>query len=402
MGSERSPLTREAAQAAAEARLQQATLEDLEAVRLLLRGGSIVDWHRLDMRDHDEVDRFLRANEFDPTRERDVARLENLRSEAVDYLVRNFAFRLPDEVAERVPARDLFLIASRRTKRQIYACIVLKVMHIIHHLAGRELLFRLPISDDDLFRLVQAKVVRIVEEIRASGHPIIELEWSRKPRDSLVTKLLAKRSTLAASIYDKTRFRLVLRDREDILPVLIELTHRLIPFNYVVPNESVNDIIAFRKSVQDSPTLARLAAGLQGDIGLEERQVGAQAGMNEFSGPGYRIINFVADLPVRVDDFLSRIADPGYSEHGPIVFVLTEFQIVDAKTAHENETGENSHERYKERQAARVKQRLLRGLAERSVPPGPRGAPVTADTADTADLADSTDPTDPTDPTDED
>jgi len=362
VGSERSPLAKEAALAAAEARLAQATLGDVEAVRMLLRGGSVVDWHRLDLRDHDEVDRFLRVNEFDPTRERDVTRLEHLRAEAVDYLGRNFGMRLPDDVAERVPARDLFLIASRRTKRQIYACVVLKVMHIIHHLAGRELLYRLPISDDDLFRLVQAKVVRIVEEIRASGHPIIEVEWSRKPRDSLVTKLLAKRSTLAANIYDKTRFRLVTRDREDLLPMLVELTHRLIPFNYIVPGESVNDIVPFRKSIEDSPALSRLATSLQGDIGIEEREEEAKARLNEFSGPGYRIINFVTDIPIRVDDFLSRIADPGYVEHGAIVFVLTEFQVVDAKTAHDNETGENSHERYKERQHARVKARLLRGI----------------------------------------
>jgi uncharacterized protein (TIGR04552 family) len=170
------------------------------------------------------------------------------------------------------------------------------------------------------------------------------------------------------------------------LPVLIELTHRLIPFNYVVPNESVNDILSFRKSVEDSPSLAKLAAGLQGDIGIEEREDGAKDGLNEFSGPGYRIINFVADLPVRVDDFLSRIGDPGYTEHGPIVFVLTEFQLVDAKTAHDNETGENSHERYKERQAARVKQRLLRGLAEKPAPPtGPAATPETPDKHDDTD-----------------
>jgi uncharacterized protein (TIGR04552 family) len=244
-------------------------------------------------------------------------------------------------------------------------------MHIIHHLAGRELLYRLPISDDEVFHLVQRKVVRIVEEIRASGHPIVEFEWSRKPRDSLVTKLLAKRSTLAASVYDKLRFRLVTRDRDDLLPVLIELTHRLIPFNYVVPGESVNDIVQFRKSVEESPTLSKLGSQLQQDIGIEEREDEARAPQikapsNEFSGPGYRIINFVTDLPVRVDDFLSRIGDPGYAEHGPIVFVLTEFQVVDARTAHDNETGENSHEKYKERQHARVKARLLRGLAERA------------------------------------
>ncbi len=348
-------------------RLAHVSLSDLEAVRLLLRGTSVVDWHRLDLRDHDEVDRFLRVNEFDPTSERDMTRLEHLRTDAVEYLVRSFGFRLPDDVADRVPARDLFLIASRRSKRQTYACIVLKVMHIIHHLAGRELLFRLPISDNEVFNLVERKVVRIVEEIRAARHPIVEFEWSRKPRDSLVTKLLAKRSTLAASIWDKLRFRLVLREREDILPVLIELTHRLIPFNYIVPGESVNGISPLRKAIEDSAAIAALAAQLQPDLGNDEPEPTpvTPTTLNEFSGPGYKIINFVTDLPIRVDDFISRIGDPDYEETGAVVFVLTEFQIVDARTAQDNDTGENSHDKYKDRQHARVKQRLLRGFTDK-------------------------------------
>ena len=86
---------------------------------------------------------------------------------------------------------------------------------------------------------------------------------------------------------------------------------------------------------------------------------------NEFSGPGYRVINFVADLPVRMDKFLCRTPDdPLFSENGTIVFVLTEFQIIDARTAENNESGENSHEKYKERQMTRVKQRLMHGMKD--------------------------------------
>ena len=350
---------------AAEAHLARASVGDLEAVRILLRGGSVIDWHRLDFRDLDEVDRFLRVNEFDPRKDRDLDRLEQLREEAVDYLQRNFGFRIPDEIAERCTIRDLFLHASRRSRRQNYACIVLKTMHIIHHLSGRELAFRLPISDDEIFHFVERKVVRLVEEIRAAGHPIVQFEWSRKPHDSLITKLLAKKSTLAASVYDKLRFRLVTRTHEDLLPVLIELTHRLIPFNYVVPGESVNALIRFRQEIERSASLAPLASQLQQDIGIEEREELTHASANEFSGPGYRVVNFVADLPVRIDDFVARIGDPAYREGGFIVFVLTEFQVVDAKTAEQNETGENSHERYKERQVSRVKARLLRGLPDK-------------------------------------
>ena len=35
-------------------------LKELERVRLILRGGSVVDWRRLHFRNRDEVDRFLR------------------------------------------------------------------------------------------------------------------------------------------------------------------------------------------------------------------------------------------------------------------------------------------------------------------------------------------------------
>lgn len=362
-------------------RLEKLTLLDLEAVRNLLRGGSVIDWHRLAFRDLADVDRFLRVNEFDPTHVHDLQRMEVIREEAVEYLTRNFGFRIPAEIAHELPVRELFLAASGKGKRQVYACVVLKVMHIIHHLAGRELLFRLPVSDDEVFHLVERKVVRTVEEIRAAGHPIVLFEWSRKPRDSLITKLLAKRSTSAASVYDKLRFRLVVRDREDILPLLVELQHRLIPFNYVVPDESVNDLLSFRR-ILETPPLSALASQLQLDVGVDDTE-SENPTPNEFSGPGYRIINFVADLPIRIDDFICRVGDPGNLEFGAIAFVLTEFQVVDSVQARVNDTGENSHEKYKERQHARVRARLLRGMHDRAptmppeseVVPTPRAKP---------------------------
>src|SRR5437899_1286552 len=73
-------------------RLEEATLGDVEAIRLLLRGGSVIDWHRLAFHNLDEVDRFLRVNEFDPAVEGTLERLEELRAEAVEYLQRNFSY----------------------------------------------------------------------------------------------------------------------------------------------------------------------------------------------------------------------------------------------------------------------------------------------------------------------
>jgi uncharacterized protein (TIGR04552 family) len=335
----------------------EASLGDVEAMRLLLRGGSVIDWHRLSFTDAAEVDRFLRINEFDPANGDDVDRLEELRAEAVEYLTRNFSYRIPEDVAHGMAARDLFLLASSRGKKQTYACIVLKLMHVMHHLAGRELLFKLPVSDDEVFGFVEAKVVKVVEEIRAAGYPIVEFAWSRKERDSVVTKLLAKKATIAADVFDKLRFRLITRSIDDLPPVLHELLHKLIPFNYVIPGQTVNGILPFRRMLDGAPAYARYSDQLQLDLDTEESE---QTGSNEFSGPTYRVINFVADLPVRVDQFLGHLAGAD-NELGAVIFVLTEFQVMDAETARLNEAGENSHEHYKARQRDRVKFRLTQG-----------------------------------------
>jgi uncharacterized protein (TIGR04552 family) len=354
-------------------RYEDFTLADLTGIRNLLRGGSVIDWHRLYFNDRDEVDRFLRVNELDPSSEDDMRRLGELRELAVEYLERHLGFHIPDEVAHGVPTRDLLLIASQKGKRRTYACIVLKVMHVMHHLAGRELLTRLPVSSDQIFHLVEERVLRTVEEIKSVGCHVVEFEWSRKHADSLITKLLAKKESIAADVYDKLRFRMITNSEEQLLFVMRELVQRLVPFNYVIPGQSVNDIIKIRETLSRSPALSRFLPEITDLAAVAADKLPTP--LNEFSGPGFRVINFVADLPVRIDKFLCRPSDdPMFAESGTVVFVLTEFQIIDARTAENNESGENSHEKYKERQATRVKARLMHGAPDDGA--GPAGHPA--------------------------
>jgi uncharacterized protein (TIGR04552 family) len=344
-------------------RYEDFTLADLTAIRNLLRGGSVIDWHRLYFTDREEVDRFLRVNEMDPGNEDDMRRLGELRELAVEYLERHLGFHIPDEVAHGVPARDLLLVASQKGKRRTYACIVLKVMHVMHHLAGRELLTKLPVSDDQIFHLIEEKVLRTVEEIKSVGCQVVEFEWSRKHADSLITKLLAKKESIAADVYDKLRFRMITNTEEQLIFVMRELTQRLIPFNFVIPGQSENDIIKIRETLDRSPALKRFLPEITDLAAIAADKLPST--QNEFSGPGYRVINFVSDLPVRIDKYLCRRPDdPMFAEYGTIVFVLTEFQIIDTRTAENNESGENSHDKYKDRQAARVKARLMHGMKD--------------------------------------
>ena len=346
-------------------RMADSTLGDLEAMRLLLHGSSVIDWQQLSFQDMTEVNRFLRVNEFDPESAEDLDRLEELRSEAVEYLSRHFGYRIPEDIAEGVSAQELLLIASRRARHQTYACIVLKVMLVLHHLDGRERLIRMPVSDVQLFGLVESKVVQIVDELRGQGLPIVEFAWSRKERDSLITKLLAKRDSIAAHVYDKLRFRLITRRHEDLAPVLRALANRLVPFNLIMPGQSVNRLLPFSRIFTDFPSLRRFQAELQPgeDINLGE------TAENSFSADSFRVINFVADIPLRVSAVLRHLNLPveetDQFDPGGVIFVLTEFQVMDAATSVTNEQGESSHEAYKERQHIEVKARLTRGMKAR-------------------------------------
>jgi uncharacterized protein (TIGR04552 family) len=237
-------------------------------------------------------------------------------------------------------------------------------MHIVHHLAGRALMVSLPISDDAFFRATELKVMQVVEELRAAGHPIEEFQWSRKPRDSLITKLLAKRSTLAAQIYDKLRFRIIVPRYQDLVPLLVALTRQLIPFNYVVPGATVNKLLPFEQVMgKNNGRLAALADELQHESEAIDQDDELQPPINEFSAAQYRIINFVADLPIRVEAVMPGTPPPGNLGH--VVFVMTEFQLADRATTIANEEGESNHRAYKDRQHARVAERLFSGNGDR-------------------------------------
>ena len=345
--------------------LEEMSLADLEALRLILRGDSVVDWHRLNLQSEADVASWLAVQELRLDDPRDRARIDTLRSEAVAYLRRNFELAIPKPV-EQASIEELMMLASGKGHRQVCACSILKATHIMHHLDARELLFTLPMSSQDLFHLVEDKVYGVIGEMLAKRFPIIEFIGGRKNKDSLYTKLLSKSETSAAQIYDKLRFRIVTRTVDDLLPVLLYLTSHLFPFSYTVPGQSVNTIFHFRSYCQKHPHLARFVGEFQGAIDDE-----LTPSDNTFSADSYRVMHFVVDMPVRLPDDVLRRAPREARDLGPVVFVLCEFQLVDQRTEATNELGDASHAKYKERQRAAVMRRLKLGVREMREPPRP-------------------------------
>ncbi len=344
--------------------VQEMGLKELERIRLILRGGSVIEWRRLHFKTWDEVDRFLRLCQIDATRPFDVEWVRTILSDAVEYLRKIFDYRVAAPVADPDEIHDLFLYASGAKEPKKYrkiACIVLKVIHVIQHIEGRDLLFKLAVSEAELAQLVTEKVMAVAEEMKVKGLAVVEFSDSIKTRESIITKLIAKRESVAAQIYDRTRFRIIVKDRKDVLPALYFLTQRLVPFNFVVPTQTENSLFNFKGLLTEYPHFGRYAKDLHLDLDYEDREERRRPN-NKFSGSSYRILNFVADVPIRLDAYLPPPEKDNRSRKGRIALATVEFQIADEEQATANEAGENSHERYKQRQREVVLKRLSRGL----------------------------------------
>ncbi|MBX2802716.1 MAG: TIGR04552 family protein [Myxococcales bacterium] len=331
-------------------------LQDIEALRILLTGDSVIDWQRLAFPDVEAVNRFLATHLIDMGDDTDRERLRYVYNESVSYLEEHLHLRFPDELRDPEDVRQVFVWASqwggfRRT--QILSCVILKLMHVIHHMEAADLKFRLPVSEAQYLDLAHRRILGQAEAMQSSGVPIVSFYGSKKSRSSVITKLLAKKRAVAATVFDKLRYRVVVRDHEDIGATLSFMARELFPFNYVIPSESHNNLL------DPSELYAALPSEERDEAEQRAGPIQRVATRNEFSGASYRMINWIVDYPVQIPD---AIPNPYRMEFGRVVYVNVEFQLIDETTERANEQGENAHMLYKARQLKRVAVRLKRGV----------------------------------------
>ena len=339
----------------------QLDLLDVEAIRLLLSGQSVIDWAVVAFRDLDEVDDFLRLLCLDVTVADDRARLNYVYNEAVAYAEETMPhLRVREHLGRPADVREVFLWASRVDsfrRRQMLACVTLKLMHVIHHMQAAELKSKLPVSEAELMDRAEAEILRAARPLRDGGYGVRSFYGSRKSRTSTIAKLIAKSENIAATIFDKLRFRVVVQEHDDLIPVLGWMTRHLFPFPYCIPGESHNNLVDPSTLLDWVTEDVRGHAQVFADEGLD-----LDRGKNEFSAANYRAVNFIIDYPMVVQE------QPMHADrlrYGRVVFVMVEFQVLDATTAKRNETGDNAHHLYKARQWRTVEERLLRGSWQR-------------------------------------
>ncbi|MCU0664090.1 MAG: TIGR04552 family protein [Myxococcota bacterium] len=333
-------------------------LFDLELVRLVLQGASVLDWQRLTL-PRSEIPAYLTSSGLDLDEPSDVALVARIRDEAVLYLRETMSFPVPSPL-RRAGLPELLTTAADESNRHrsMCACTLLKVMHVLNHFDAAEARKALAITENELFREAERRIYRIVSTMMAEGLPVVEFSGGRKMRHSMITKLLSKASPLSAQLFDRLRFRIITNTHDDLLPVIGFLGRNLFPFNYVVARESYDTLLHFDEYCDTVPRLARLKEQQQ-PLPMACRQSDES---NRHSSRSFKIVHWIADMPLRVPNFETAFEGDGIDPVArPIVYVRTEFQILDRRSHRENEEGEAAHDAYKGRQKEAVSSRLKTG-----------------------------------------
>ena len=333
------------------------SISDIDAMGIILHGGSVIDWKRLNFTTIDEVDRFLKLHGHDISDPFDRRRLLGLYLDAVEYLAENFDYKLPPELSAVDDVRTVFMNASgldNDPKIRMLSCVVLKVMHIIHHMQARELLFLTPVSYKQIFAAVEVKVGHEVVSLQKAGSPIYHFAGTRKTVHNQVSRLIAAKEQIAARVYERASFQIVVEKREEILPLLMHLEKNVFPFNYVVPGTTSNHLIDLASAVESIPRFAQWREYLQF---LNDKEAGGV----ESHPHRPRAIDFVVDMPLKLADLGVTASEETKERLGRIVFALVEFQLMDLATFKENENGETSISSQRKRLKQKAWERLTKG-----------------------------------------
>ncbi len=309
----------------------------IDALGLILSGNSVIDFLRLNFKSDSEIDNFLKLNNFVLTEPRSYRRIYHIYNDAINYLT-SLDVQIPQEFRELSDIRDLFRYASYLKGSKTFAkisCSILKVMHILHHLESRELMYRTSISIENLFSACEEKVSKAISELNRSGISIYHYSTCRENIFDRITKLTARKEIIAAQMFEKASFNIVTEKKEEVLSVLRYLITNVFPFNYVVPGYSSSNYIDLINELKSSDEYSKK---------IDIYQFTKEAPMaNSASDRVY----MRADIPLDINSLGISIDDETAENLGYTIFSLTDFVITDIESQRKTEHSQNNQQNQK-------------------------------------------------------
>ena len=356
----------------------------------LLHGRSSIDLRRMNLQSLEDAEQFLLAYGFHPNDETDTQELRLIKQQAMDFIenrllnaeeepsLQQMALEIPELIKqETTEAKQLLLMASgpKRDPLQPWACALLKVMHTLVHIQHSYQWQLLPIAQEQIL----GRFRQVLTFDRMTGnvllqhpnHPErsmklygVELK-AMKSRESLLIKLLSKKTHVAEQADDLIGLRVITETPLDTLLVLDRLCqYQLLLLANANPGRARNSLItleALHKKWQAQQAVSEEAAWswleehweqLSQELPLPKRSV-----HNPNTSLSYRSIHITARQ-------LIRYTLPGSTTASRTYFPF-ELQLIDKANYHRSQQGEASHSAYKQRQLKQARRRVLGPLLPR-------------------------------------
>ncbi len=394
-----------------------------EMVDVIIGGKSLLDSNAglsgFPMQNLEDADRFMRSYGFEWNDPIQSAEAFGNFHEALNFIRENFLhpsnpdglkIDIPRKILEITDTRDLLLMANRSYPGQMndsqgenlrnWACSVLKVVHTIAHLDKdvRSVYFSEIQTQilDKFYKIVHRdsseQLYLGTSENDPLRIPLFAFETkSKKSRESLLVKLLHKPESTAEEVFDRVGMRFTTYSKRDALRLVKYLKDEMVlmPVN-IKPSRSRNtllDVPRFRdylnevlENKNEEMSLKEIENQLEESIELDLTHTD-----NPHSSQYYRSIQFTARQLIKIhnpiyehlknlkkmvkvtpvsDEFQTTVdrMDLKYVQREIRFFYPYEIQIVDQKSAEENEKGRSAHAEYKKAQIKTAMRRVMGSL----------------------------------------
>jgi uncharacterized protein (TIGR04562 family) len=373
--------------------------------KLVLEGTSILDVPRLELRTMEEATSFIKAYGYDTNENADKELLWGFFEEAISFIEKSLADqehpKIPEHLRSRKAVSDirrLLILASDRSASadQRYSCAILRVMHILIHVAHDP---RLQYFDQVQNQILGRLDAHLSTESGATylGEPgegiklVFFKKKDRKDREREIIKLLHKSNNLVEEIYDRIGFRLVTQTKYDaIRAVRLLLSKNIISVPNIRPGRSRNRLVDLsrlqfeidridahiRKSGESAPYIDKMIRRLESRIGFSRL---GRSLLNPHTSEYYRAIQFtcreLVKIPSPIGLLYSKLKGPLESLHGgeqilqeifservpqfQYVFFPYEIQIMDVKAYADSIFGKSNHEEYRRKQLEAARDRVF-------------------------------------------
>ena len=379
--------------------------------KVVLEGLSILDVPRLQLKSMQDATNFIQAYGFDTNIPEDVDLLWGFFDDAVLFVEKSLADpeypKIPEHLRSRKAITDIrrvLLLASDPNlgSDQMWACAILRTMHVLVHLAhDPRLKFFEQVQNQVLGRLDNylfvdstdgATYLGTKEEEGGGIKLLFFKKKDRKDREREIIKLLHKADNLVEEIYDRIGFRLVTETKFDaIRAVRLLLERNIISLPNVRPGRSRNRLIdmsrlrgeidrifALLKKNPEPPAVEidKMLRRLERRIGF--RRIGRSL-INPHSSEFYRAIQFTCRELVKVRNPLfqmycalqkkletlhggAQILGETFSKPpkpNDYMFFPYEIQIMDVKAYADSIFGKSNHEEYRRKQLETARNRVF-------------------------------------------